>query len=261
MLKSVKNLNSHYIIGDRIRLASISIGMQTTFERNSIADAVNRILENLDNNAKSKVTPYIPQIEEHALQLIDNLRPKDTRRRKGDVVIAAAIYDTFLEFESRTGVLIRLPFIEDTLGQRRCSINSTWTNLFDDRVTLLPERLVSIRLRKDQGIDDAIVLVVERLAKAIHDKQQHVIDWLEEIKIGSIELIDRLPNTYTSVYDPLVIAVTIIYAAVKFYHGKMAIKISQRDLADLSGFSTSLVSKCWVELIDLLDYSGRSEVP
>ncbi|TFG34897.1 hypothetical protein EU527_00915 [Candidatus Thorarchaeota archaeon] len=229
-------------------MASISIRMQTTFEKSSVIDIVTTICDNLDQNARSQVMPWIPQIEEYAIHLIDNLRPKDTRRRKREVMLAAAIYDTFLEFESRTRTKIRLPLLQKVLSLKMCSINSTWISLFDIGATLSMELMDSIRLTTGQTIDDAIPLIINQLSRAAQDKSEHITEWLRTIERDALELNNNLNKEVYSNYDPIIIAVTLVYAAAKFFHGKMAIKITQRDLANLSGFSSSHVSKCWIDL-------------
>ena len=229
-------------------MAAISTGMQTSFEKSVISDVVNRICDNIGKAAKDRILPWIPEIEEYTKHLIENLRQKDAQRRKADVLLAAAVYDAFLEFESRTRTSVGLPIFEKALDLRACSINSTWTKLFDSRTELSLELLDTVYLQRDQAIEEGIHLIINKLERAGINKTTQTTEWLQVIQKNALELYAELSNGRYSEFDPMVIAVVLIYAAMKFHHGKMAIKIAQKNLADLSGFSTSQVSKCWVNL-------------
>ncbi|TFG32160.1 hypothetical protein EU527_10775 [Candidatus Thorarchaeota archaeon] len=232
-------------------MASISIGIQTIHEKNSVNEILNKICDSLDKKDRSLLMPWLPQIEEYAIQLIDNLRPKDIRRRKGDVLVAAALYDAFLEFESRTKKPIRLPFLQEALSLKIGSINAVWKSLFDNKAPLTMELIEYIRLTRDQTIEDAISVIINQLTRATQKRNEDAIEWLRTIERDAIVQNGMICNTAYSGYDIIVIAATLVYAAAKFHHSKMRIRLTQRELAILSGVSTSLISKCWVDLFGL----------
>ncbi len=229
-------------------MAAITTGMQSSFEKNTITEFVGRIYDSLDEESKARVVEWMPNIEEYSKHLIDGLRPKDTQRRRIDVLIAAAVYDAFLEFESRTNTTIGFPLLENVFNLKICTINSTWSRLFDNRAKLSLELLDMVYLAKDQSVADGVCLVIRKLEKAVTEKSIHIQEWLHVIQKNALDLNDELDKDLCRIYDPMVVAVVLIYAAMKFHHGKFAIKIAQQNLADLSGYSTSQVSKCWVDL-------------
>ncbi len=229
-------------------MASLTSTKQNTLERGAIAEVVSAIYNSLDNETKKVVDPWLPNIEEYSKQLIDSLQARDIQRRRRDVLIAASVYDAFLAYESRTQTAISLPLLSQALDLKICTVNTTWSKLFDTRVELSLEMLDTILLAKDQTINDGIHLAITKLGKAVKKKSNRVQEWLQAIENDALELFKELKSNIYSDYDPMVVAVVSIYAAIKNYHGKMAIKITQKNLADISGFSTSQLSKCWIHL-------------
>lgn len=229
-------------------MAAITTGMQTPFEMSVITEVVGQICDSLDRAAKERVLPWIPDIEEYSKRITDNLRSKDTQRRRADVLVAAAIYDAFLEFESRTKTTLGLLQLEKVLNLRACSISSTWSKLFDTRVDLSSELLDTILLTRNQTIADGIQLAIKMIERADSKKNPRIRDWLQMIEKEALDLLLEVSSDTYNEYDPMIVAVVLVYASMKFHRGKMLIRIAQHDLADLSGFSTSQVSKCWINL-------------
>ena len=229
-------------------MAAITTGMQISLEMSIITEVVGKICDSLDQEAKESVLPWISDIEEYSKQVIENLRPKDTQKKRADVLVAAAIYDAFLEFESRTDMPLGLLQLEKVLNLRACSISSTWSKLFDTRVSLSSELLDTIHLTRDQTIADGIQLTIKMIERADSEKKHPVRDWLRMIEKEALDLLLGASSDIYTEFDPMVVAVVFVYASMKFHRGKMLLKIVQHDLADLSGFSTSQVSKCWTKL-------------
>ena len=228
--------------------ASVSTKLKTIGSTSAVSEVMNLIVEKLENDQREKLSHWIKIIEEHAEKIVFELTPAQLKRRKPEVVAAAAIYDAFLEFESRTTIKLRLPLTHEALGQSTCSINTTWNRLFDNRVSLMGDYLDEVYIEKNGLPSDAISSVIQALTRAVHKLTPEVKKWLEKIEIEAIELTQSLKPENS--WDTLLIAVTVVYAAIQRHHGKMMIRISQRDLSLLSTSSPAMVSKCWLELFE-----------
>ena len=228
-------------------MASVSTKLEMIASASTASEMITLLVENLEEDQRKNLEPWIESIEEYAERIMTELSPTQLKRRKIEVVAAAAVYDAFLEFESRTNVKLRLPMMHEALKRSPCSINTTWGLLFDKRASLRGELLDEVYAEKNGILKDAISNVIQGLQRAVDDKTSRVLKWLEEIKMKAIELSQHQPPVIVSNYDLLVVAAAIIYAAIQQYHGKTVIRIAQRDLALLSASSPAMISKCWVE--------------
>ena len=228
--------------------ASVSTKLKTIGSTSAVSEVMNRLVEKLENDQREKLSHWIKIIEEYAEKIVLELTPAQLKRRKPEVVAAAAVYDAFLEFESRTTIKLRLPLMHEALGQSTCSINTTWNRLFDNRGSLMGDYLDEVYIEKNGMLSDAISPVIRALTRAVHKLTPEVKNWLEKIEIEAIELTQSLKPENS--WDTLLIAVTVVYAAIQRHHGKMMIRISQRDLSLLSTSSPAMVSKCWLELFE-----------
>jgi hypothetical protein len=228
--------------------ASISKTLETVTPANAVSGVMNLLVERLDETQRDKLSQWMKLIEEYAERVIENLLPVQVRRRNMEVVAAAAVYDAFLEFESRTEVKLRLPLIHEVLGKSQCSINTTWKKLFDHRGSLRGDQLDVVYVGADTTILEAIGSVIHKITKAVDGLTPIMSKWLEDIKKEAIDLYHSVPNDVVTSYDILTAAVTLIYAAIQRHHGKMQVRIAQRDLSLLSATSPALISKCWIEL-------------
>jgi hypothetical protein len=231
-------------------MASVSTTLETITTASAVSDVMNLLVEKLDDTQREKLSHWIKLIEEHAESVVRNLTPAQLKRRKMEVVSAAAVYDAFLEFESRTTVKLRLPLMHEALGRSQCTINTTWNKLFDSRGALRGNQLDVVYISKSGSLTDAISNVIQALAKAVDKLTPEISKWLDDIKTEAIELTQSVPQDIVNNYDTLTGAVTIIYAAIQHHHGKMQVKISQRDLSLLSATSPALISKCWIDFFE-----------
>jgi len=229
-------------------MASVSTTLETITTATVVSNAMNLIIEKVDDAQRKKLSQWAKLIEEHAENVMRNLTPVQLKRRKIDIVVAAAIYDAFLEFESRTGVKLRLPQLQEALGLNQCSVNTTWINLFDNRRSLRGDQLGVVYVDKSGSLSDAINNVMQSLTKAVDVLTPTINKWLEDIKKEAIELSQSIPDSVVKKYDTLTGAVTIIYAATQHHHGKMQVRLAQRDLSLLSATSPAMISKCWIDL-------------
>ena len=229
--------------------ASVSTKLKTIGSASAVSEVMNLIVDKIEDDQREKLSHWIKLIEEHAEKIVHALTPAQLKRRKPEVVAAAAVYDAFLEFESRTTIKLRLPMMHEALGQSPCSINTTWNRLFDNRASLMGDYLDRVYIEKNGLLSDAVSSVIQALTKAVYEMTTEVKKWLEKIEIEAIELARSLKSDIVS-RDPLLIAVTVIYAAIQRHHGKMMVRISQRDLSLLSTSSPAMISKCWLELFE-----------
>ncbi|TFH08966.1 MAG: hypothetical protein E4H14_05365 [Candidatus Thorarchaeota archaeon] len=231
-------------------MASVSTTLETITTTGVVSDVTNLIVEKLDEFQREKLSQWVKIIEEHAERAVRNLTPTQLKRRKIEVVAAAAIYDAFLEFEGKTGVKLSLRQIHEPLGRTLCIINTTWNRLFDNRGSLRGDQLDVVHVGKSESVSDAITNVMQAITKAIDGFTPLMNKWLDDIRIKAIELSQSVPDNIVKRYDTLTDAVIIIYAAIQHHHGKMQVQISQRDLSLLSGTSPALISKCWVDFFE-----------
>ncbi len=230
-------------------MASVSTKLKTIVSASAVSEVMSLLVEKLEDDQREKLSHWIKLIEEYAEKIVHALTPAQLKRRKPEVVAAAAIYDAFLEFESRTTMKLRLPLMHEALGQSSCIINTTWNRLFDNRASLMGDYLDRVYIEKNGLLSDAVSTVIHALTRAVYGLTTEVKNWLEKIEIESIELTQSLNPDIMS-RDQLLIAVTIVYASIKRHHGKMMIRISQRDLSLLSTSSPAMISKCWLELFE-----------
>jgi len=230
-------------------MASVSTELKTIASASAVSEVMNLLVEKLEDGQREKLSHWTKLIEEHAEKIVQALTQAQLKRRKPEVVAAAAFYDAFLEFESRTTIKLRLPMMHEALGQSPCSINTTWIRLFDNRASLMGDYLDRVYVEKNGLPSDAVSSVIHTLTKAVHEMTTEVKNWLEKIEIEAIELTQSLKPDIVN-RDPLLIAVTVIYAAIQRHHGKMMVRISQRDLSLLSTSSPAMISKCWLELFE-----------
>ncbi len=229
--------------------ASVSTKLKTIGSASAVSEVMNLIVDKIEDDQREKLSHWIKLIEEHAEKIVHALTPAQLKRRKPEVVAAAAVYDAFLEFESRTTIKLRLPMMQEALSQSPCTINTTWNRLFDNRASLMGDYLDRVYIEKNGLLPDAVSSVIQALTKAVYEMTAEVKKWLEKIEIEAIELARSLKSDIVS-RDPLLIAVTVIYAAIQRHHGKMMVRISQRDLSLLSTSSPAMISKCWLKLFE-----------
>lgn len=229
--------------------ASVSTKLKTTVSASAVSEVMNLLVEKIEEDQREILSHWIKLIEEHAEKIVHALTPAQMKRRKPEVVAAAAVYDAFLEFESRTAIKLRLPMMHKALGQSSCSINTTWNRLFDNRASLMGDYLDRVYVEKNGVLSDAVSSVIHALTRAVYQLTTDVKNWLAKIEMEAIELTQSLKPDFTSM-DTLLIAVTVVYAAIQRHHGKMMIRISQRDLSLLSTSSPAMISKCWLELFE-----------
>ncbi len=229
-------------------MATTSIGVQITYEKDTVTHMLATIMEKITEEERMKIDPWLPHIEDHAEQCILRLKRKIVSKRRPEILAAAALYDAFLEFESRTLVKIRLPLMKQALGLTLCSINSAWTQLFDNRVSLRKDYLNPVYRSDSFNPKDAIHAVLTNIARAIIEKTDNIDTWIAEIHILACRYLGTMDGAKAAEYDSLLVGTAAIYAAIRNYPGKPRIQISQRDLAQFCNHSPAMLSKVWLEI-------------
>jgi hypothetical protein len=229
-------------------MESTSISIQITVEKRIVSEMLVLILEKLSNEERERIDSWLPLIEEHAEKLILELKKTIANSRKLEIIAAASIYDAFLEYESRTAVKVRLPLMKETLSLRPCSINATWTRLFNNRVLLRRDFLNPVYSNGSISFQDAVYRVLTNITRAITEKNDEVKIWIAEIHALACELLDTTDKTKAVEYDSVLVGTAAIYAAIRRYPGKPRIQISQRDLAQFCCHSPAMLSRVWLEL-------------
>ncbi|TFG99393.1 hypothetical protein E4H12_02925 [Candidatus Thorarchaeota archaeon] len=229
-------------------MASVTSKLETVALVSAVGYMMRRLIDNLPKDQTERLSQWIETIEDAAEVKVQKLTSKQLKRRTPEVIVTAAVYDTFFEYESRTKVKVGLPFLQKTMGYTKCSINTAWKSLFDNRATLRSEFLDMVCTERNGTISDAISKVIQALERAVDESTSEVKNWLEDIETEAIELSKTIISDAANRYDSLLLATTTIYAAIKHYPGKMVIKISQRELSLLSSTSPAMISKCWLDL-------------
>jgi hypothetical protein len=225
-------------------MASVSTSIEAISLTSAVSQAMTRVYESLKTEQKEKLAQWIEDIEAASEEKVRKITPNQMKNRKPEAIAAAALYDAFIQFESRTEVKIGLNELQEALCQSACSINTAWKRLYDNRVYLRGEFLDVVYSEKEGTITDAISRVIHTLRRAVETSNQEVTTWLAEIENEAIDLSETIPRGVIDKYDSLLIAITSIYTAARQYHGKMIVPIGQRDLSLLGATSPATICKC-----------------
>lgn len=223
-------------------------------KRDTDSQVLAPILEKLDEKSLKRLEPFIAEIEKHLQQTIASVAQNKLRRRSREVMISAAIYDTFLIFEKRTKVRVRSEFIGECLGILTCVVNMNWRALFDNRVKLDRNR-IEIISGKSEDIDKLVSEVVQSLHEALEEKTPEIQKWFNIIEEEAKDLLMCLDRRRMMDYPPEIVAVTAVYGVVQC-KGKPMVQLSQKIMSLTCSFSPAMISKVWLALFDEGRISG-----
>jgi hypothetical protein len=221
---------------------------QMDHEKNQSSMMIASIYESLSTDMKKQLEQWLPLIEDYTEQIIIKQGKKELSRRKPEILIAAAIYDAFLTFESRSNVAIRLPLLKEVFSLNQCSINSTWIKLFDGRGLLRKDFLNPVYVAKDCSLEEAVYAVIKNIRRALIKPTSEILTWIDEIYQRSLEILESIDRAEAMKLDAVLVGTSAIYAAIRNYPGKSRIQVSQRDLAEFCNHSPSMLSKVWLDL-------------
>lgn len=233
----------------------MSSGTTVTKETSELISAVSHamtvLIQGFSEEQREKLSQWVVSIEDTAEAKIQNLHrqmPNKLKRKNPEVLAAAAIYDTFLEYESRTDVKLGLNLMQNSLGLTGCSINNAWSRLFDNRVFVRGSFLHLKYEEREGKLDDVISNVIQALKKAADSPTEEALKWLHEIRKEALEISSTIPSYSQDRYDVLLVASAVIYAAAKQHVGKMMFQFGQRELSLLASTSPAMISKCWLDI-------------
>ena len=214
----------------------------------AVSHIMTQLVDRFTNEQRKQLSQWVKAIENTAETKVQNLDTKQLKRQDPDVVAAAAVYDTFVEYESRTNVKVGLSLMQRALKRTMCSINNAWKKFFDNRVFLLCESLELGYIEGDATLSDAISKVIQALTRALDSPTKEAVKWIKEIETEALELATTLLPSSIERYDILLVANAMIYAAAKQHIGKMIVQLGQRELSLLASTSPAMISKCWLDL-------------
>lgn len=227
-------------------MASVST-IRVTAQRDAVSQALSPVLENLDEDARTRIEQWLPEIEEEIQNSLCKLRHYQIKHRKRDTLLAAAMYDAFLKFESRTQTCLRTPQIAESLGQPMCVVNRVWTELFDNRAKLHYHRLKSIR-KKCSNPRDLVPQVIDALRGALERSMPETEEWFSHIEAHAKDLLLLLPPTAIMQYDARLLSALAVYTASRLYHGKPLVNITYSTLSVVCGWSITMLSQTWTDV-------------
>jgi hypothetical protein len=222
-------------------------GMRMIVERDAVSQSMSLLLESMNERAREQLDQWVPEIEEHAVRSIADLRGTRPTRRRPEILAAAALYQAFLEFESRTRLAVRTPFLSEVLGLRPCSVNQAYLKLFDRKVRVLHHRVESIPMLSDEPAD-LVVEIVASLVDALEEQTPSTVEWFAGVQQDAIIMVNTLRSRQREAYDCDTIAAAAVFGAVQRQLAGKVVYITQKDIALTCRASQALVSKIWLEL-------------
>ncbi|RDE14125.1 MAG: hypothetical protein C4K48_07345 [Candidatus Thorarchaeota archaeon] len=237
-------------------MASTTTYVQVTHERNLVSDMIAALLERLNETERERMSAWSPLVEEHAEQLIHGLKRKTTSKRRLEILTAAALYDAFLEYESRTHVRCRLSLMKETFGLPTCSINAAWIQLFNNRAALRKGYSNTVYTNESSDHREAVNAILADITWAVVEMTEDVETYIGQIREQACQLLERMDCTKAEEHEPILVAGAAVYAAICTLHGKRRIQVSQRDLSNFCNYSPSMLSKAWLGLFASLVQSN-----
>jgi hypothetical protein len=217
-----------------------------TAERDAVSQSTSLLVKNMNDEARERLEQWIPEIEEHAVRSIAELPYILAARRRPEILAAAALYQAFLEFESRTGLAVRTPYLSEALGIKLCSLSEAYGKLFDRKVRVLHHNIECIQMLSDDPAD-LVKEVIASLVSALEEQNPTAADWFAEVQEDAIVMVDSLKKQQQGTYEPDVIAAAAVFGAIRRQTAQEVVHVAQKDIAQTCRFSPSLVSKVWLE--------------
>jgi hypothetical protein len=226
-----------------------------TVERDAVSQSMSLLLENMSEQAQARLAQWLPEIEEQAVQSITQLTNQQVSRRRPEIIAVAALYRAFLEFESRTGVRVRTPFLSEALGVALCSISSVYHALFNKKVKVLNHRIELIRMLSNDPAD-LVIEVIDSLQNALEEQTSRTKEYFTCVQADAISMVSSLEKKQYATYDPDVLAAAAVFGAIQQQPTREVVHVSQIGIAMTNRFSPAMLSKVWLELL----YEGRLSV-
>ncbi len=230
-----------------------------TVERDAVSQSMSLLVENMSEEAQQQLGQWLPEIKEHAVKSIAELTRLQTSKRRPQIIVAAAIYQAFLEFENRTRFVLRTRFISGTLGLTLCSISQAYCNLFDRRVRVLSHRIERVRMLSEDPAD-LVSEIVASLMNALEEQTPEAVDWLAGVREDAISMVNSLERRQRASCEPDVLAAAAVFGAAQRQTTRAVVHVAQRDIAMACRYSQALVSKVWLRLFSEGRLSSITEI-
>ncbi len=216
-------------------------------ERDAVSQSMSLLLENMSEEAQQILDQWLPEIEDFAVSSISKLSNNSIAKHRPEIFVAAAIYKAFMEYEGRTRLAVRSPFLSEALGVKTCTMNQSYRKFFDRRARV---QTYSIDPVRSSGIDvsDLVGEVVASLQNALESRTSEINQWFVEIKRDATSLAESMTDDQRRYYDDILIAAAAVYGATQGHPTQTVVQVAQRDVALTCGFSPVMLSKVWLEL-------------
>jgi hypothetical protein len=215
-------------------------------------DAIGLIIELLEpllmEEEVSRLTPWLVEIEAKAQELMQILRPADTKALHPHVVAAAALYDAILHFESRTGVMIVFSRLMEATGLSVHRIQKVWKRFYDKRIYLDINQLSAIEVPNDATPSQLIPKMIKQIRDALIDATQQGHDWLSSVENEALQILSD--PSFVSEELPEVTAAATIYESARTHDSKRLVHLPHRLLGRISGWGEAKIARVTKELFE-----------
>jgi hypothetical protein len=219
---------------------------ETVQKEDHVAQVMNLFEPVLVEDEVSRLAPWFPEIEEKARELVQQLRPNETKALHPMVVASAALYDSFLHFESRTSTLIVFSRFRDATDLSVHRIQKVWKRFFDKRVYLDIRRLTPIDISANDTPSSLVPAIVTQIKRALDEESEVVSEWLASVEASALDIVKD--PSFGSEEVPEVVAAASVYEGANRYHGKKLVHLPHRLLGRISGWGEAKVARVTKEL-------------
>ncbi len=221
--------------------------MRMAVERDMVSQSMSVLLGSMKEEVRRQLDQWLSEIEEHAQQSIACLKNVQVSRRRPEIVAAAAIYQSFLVFESRTRVQVTTPFLCKSLGITPCATNEAYRVLFDRRVKIQSHRVGCIRMSSEVPAD-LVKEIIDSLQNALEERTSRTAEWFVSVQAEAISMVGSLTDAQRASYDPDVLAAAAVYGAIQMQPSQNVVQVAQKDIALTCRCSGAMVSKVWLNI-------------
>lgn len=225
-------------------MASTSVTM-TIPEKDASLQVLTSIMEKLNKEEQQKLEPHLSEIQEHIIKLVEDVPEEKVKRKRREAIFAAAVYDTFLQYQPHTQTKISVRVIAECLGLKSVPVNSAWLALFDHRVKLEPDKLERAR-GKSKNPKHLISEVMTNLKRAVPQTSEKLSTWFSDIEKDATDLFGLLDKDILKDYPLDELAAAAVYGVIR-KQGKPMIPLSRQDASLLCGTSQATIFKLWAD--------------
>ncbi|MHA1423549.1 MAG: hypothetical protein ACTSSD_15790, partial [Candidatus Thorarchaeota archaeon] len=215
-------------------------------EMDASLQVLTSIMEKLSKEEQQKLGPFLSDIEGQILRTIEGVPEEKVKRKRREVIFAAAIYDTFLQYHQHTRTKVSLTIIAESLGLKATAVNSAWLALFDNRIKVDVERIEPIR-GKSKNPKRLTSEVISNLKHAVPQASEDLDRWFTDVEKEAKELIGFLEKQALADYPPDMLAVGAVYSVIR-RQGKPLVPLIQLDASLMCRTSLATISKLWVDI-------------